>query len=300
MWLIDAFMSIFGNVLGILFLMIFLLSGIVSGLLIAVYRRPKNRVFYIRERDSRGEELKISREDSISLRTESDPPLRFFKWGKAYDFRGRFHRVFTTFFGKEGTAYSWRLRGHDKKPTEYEEKQFEMFDDNQNPILIEKRDEEDNILEDEDGNTIMIPKMETKKIPVKWETEKIEMSFETLEEAVKYRWGESFYRTVPENRKMQLQDLEMLVTVELEEGYTPEGFKPITEEQIYDKANERVAEIWSVKARSAIKQPVVQYIAWMGCGVAIGLALVYLGLMKPPASTPSASILVNTLRNLIA
>lgn len=103
-------------------LLIFLLLGMLTGILLLRYIiKPKNQIQYLRERDGRGHEFDVAREDAISLETSTNPPLRFFKFGRAYEFIKR-GRAFTRFFGKEGTAYTWRLEGFAKTNPEGETK----------------------------------------------------------------------------------------------------------------------------------------------------------------------------------
>jgi hypothetical protein len=155
-------------------------------------------------------ELNIDAEDAVSLETKSNPPLRFFKYGRSYEFYGRLGRTFTRFLGKEGTAYTWRLQGFTKIKT-------------------------DN--------------------PGKEEMQKIDVTFPTLEDAVKYRWGQEFYATVPEERQMELRDDKILLTVNLEPGIVPEGYEPITETTVRKKANEDMAALIAKSVANRLGTP---------------------------------------------
>lgn len=91
------------------------LIGVLVGVILIRYGlRPKNQILYCRERDGRGLELNIDAEDALSMTTKTKPQLRFYKYGRAYDFQKR-GRAYTRFFGKEGTAYTWRLQGFTEK-----------------------------------------------------------------------------------------------------------------------------------------------------------------------------------------
>lgn len=104
-WLFDF------SIFGILRMAIFAVVGVLIGVLIRHYLwRAKNQILYCRERDGRGMEINVSEEDATSLITNSNPVMRFFKWGRSYTFEKR-GRSFTRFFGKEGTGYIWRLMG---------------------------------------------------------------------------------------------------------------------------------------------------------------------------------------------
>lgn len=112
-WLFDF------SIFGILRLAVFLAVGILLGVLIRHYLwRAKNQILYCREKDGRGLELDVAEEDAITLTTRTNPVLRFYKYGRAYQFLKR-GRAFARRFGKEGTAYTWKLLGFSdttKKP----------------------------------------------------------------------------------------------------------------------------------------------------------------------------------------
>lgn len=202
---------------------------------------PKNQIQYCRERDGRGEEYDIEKEDAISLETKTEPPLRFFKYGRGYVFtiasRLRKLKKVTRFFGKEGTAYTWRLEGFKKDPTKFKTK----------TVTVEVGDP---------------PKKKKVKVkePIEWEPKKVSLEFPTLATAVEHKWGKEFFETVPEDRKKQLMDDKMFVTVNLEPGITPEGYKPITESQIQAKADENMAELLAYKFKQLAKKAVIDWI----------------------------------------
>lgn len=109
--MLDWFVGFFSNVFNIVMMLIFVLVGILIGIILfRMLTRPKNQILYCRERDGRGLELNISEEDAVSMVTSSDPQLRFYKYGRAYNFFKR-ARNFARFFGKEGTGLTWRLLG---------------------------------------------------------------------------------------------------------------------------------------------------------------------------------------------
>ena len=107
----DWFINFFFDIFNIVMILIFLLVGMLVGIILRMYLfRPKNQILYCRERDGRGQEMDVIEEDAISLETNTDPPLRFYKFGRAFNFVKR-GRAFTRFLAKEGTAYTWRLLG---------------------------------------------------------------------------------------------------------------------------------------------------------------------------------------------
>jgi len=100
---------------------------------------------------------------------------------------------------------------------------------------------------------------------------KIELEFPTVWEAVKYRLGEDFLRPFPEDKKELLMNEKFLVTVGLEPGLTPEGYKPATEQDIEDKGNRDMAKLLGEAAKMALHGGMIDKVPWIGMGVAIGL-----------------------------
>jgi hypothetical protein len=215
----EFFTGFFTNIFNILILLIGVAVGVLVGIVVVRYGiGHRNQVLYCRERDGRGFELPIEKEDALSLQTE-DPDLRFYKYGRSYEFLGKLGRSFTRFFGKEGTAYTWKLEGFDK-----------------------------------DANKKMV-------------------EFDTLEEAVKFRWGPKFYEAVPKKQKQLLRDDKVLLTVNLEEGVTPKGYEPVTEETITLKADEDMAGVLATGLQGLTKTSISQWIFILGAGVGAGWIL---------------------------
>jgi len=253
----PLFLDWFSNVFNILFFVVALALGIILGIVILRYGfKPKNQILYCRERDGRGLELKVGEEDAVSLETNSSPELRFFKYGRSYEFRHR-GRSFTRFFGKEGTAYTWRLQGFSKVPSKCETVTEQV------PVLNEKGV----AIVDEKGLPVF--KNIEKQVPIEFENKQIDLEFPTLEDAVKSKWGEEFYENVPDKMKDLLRKNNLLVTVNLEPGIVPEGYEPITESVIKKKANEDMAELMAHSLKGAVKKTVLDIIPWIGLGCGI-------------------------------
>jgi len=250
---IDWFLDVFN----ILFFMIAILIGVLVGFLLLRYGlKPKNQILYCRERDGRGLELNVTTEDAVSLETKSSPKLRFFKYGRSYEFRRR-SRAFTRFFGKEGTAYSWRLQGFSKVPSKFKEVTEQV------PVLNKKGV----AILDEKGYSVF--KEVKRKVPVEWKDQQIELEFPTLEDAVKSKWGKQFYANVPDKMKEKLRETNLLVTVNLEPGIVPQGYEPITESVIRKKANEDMASLMAASLKGVIKKSALDVIPWVLAGAGI-------------------------------
>lgn len=99
----PLFLGAIGTVVIAIFLLIFIRKG-----------KPITEVIYCRERDRRGEDLRVTSETAQSLlirRTgilsgANSFPLRFLKFAGSYVFR-KGGKMITRFFGREGDAYTW-------------------------------------------------------------------------------------------------------------------------------------------------------------------------------------------------
>ena len=244
-----------------MFFAVFVLVGYLIGIL--VQPAPKNQVLYCRERDRRGEQHNIVKEDAISLETKN-PELRFFKFGHAFvfDVKRRFGKVkkVARFLAKESTAFTWNLFGSGVEVTKWKKMDFTARDPTTEEIV-----------------TV------TKKVPIKYKpsSKEIDLQFPTLEDAVKFKCGTDNYNAFPIAIKDKLKENKMMVTVGLEAGLTPEGYKPATEEMIWEKGNERVAEMFSGKIKSALKGGVIDKIPWIGTGgVIVLIGAILMGWIK--------------------
>lgn len=84
-------------------------GGILIGYAASTYLATSRRVMLVRERDRRGRQYGIKKEDHIKVITKGNPPLRIYKYRGAYEFVAGMGRKVTTFFAKEGTAYNMAL-----------------------------------------------------------------------------------------------------------------------------------------------------------------------------------------------
>ncbi|NIT04095.1 hypothetical protein GTO10_04185, partial [Candidatus Saccharibacteria bacterium] len=115
---------------------------------------------------------------------------------------------------------------------------------------------------------------------VKGKAKEVTVKFATLADAVKSRWGEEFYSAVPEERRKQLEEKQLLVTVNLESGITPPGYKPITEQTIRKKSREDAKDLIARGLQGAIKKDWFERMAWIGTGAGVTFAgLLLLGVI---------------------
>jgi len=98
----------------------------------------------------------------------------------------------------------------------------------------------------------------------------------TLGKALRGVWGDDFYFTVPEDKRKELEESKVNVTVELEPGMTPEGYKPASEEDFKQEQDRQAAETWWKGKKIAEKGTWMQwmfiFMAGMGA-MAIGSKL---------------------------
>ena len=182
--------------------------------------KPVREIMYIRERDRRGRRLPIKFETArtLEVRVRGLNPMRFFKWGGAYVFHEG-GRMVTRYFGKEGTAYTWKL---------------------------------------EDG---------------KWKI------LGTLYDGLVAVLGEDFVQKLRDDIKAKLRSSKVYVTVDLEEGTTPEGLKypTLREEDIYDEQDRQAASILVERMRVSAKRELYQGLLWLCVGAMLVLLAVQLG-----------------------
>jgi len=218
-------------------------------LLIIKRMKPGREVMYLRERDRRGQRFIITEETAKSITCGSKRGLtkRFWKWGGSYVFNEH-GKMITRFFGKEGTAYTYRFESA-KPGIENPENLVEM-----------SRTEEIQCLHC--GKTFEW------EMPIVQVGEKGKM-LGTLSDATRVLWGEKFYGEIPEEQRKMLDESKICVTVELEPGFTPEDLPPITEEEIEEEQDREAAKIFGKGLGASAKQQLYQGMLWMALGALI-------------------------------
>jgi len=109
---------------------------------------------------------------------------------------------------------------------------------------------------------------------------KVELSFPSLAGLLKSLWGETFFASVPETQRAELEENKVLVTVNLESGLTPEGYQPITESVIRKKSREDAKDLIGRGLKGAISKDWFERLAWIGAGAGITMfALLLLGVI---------------------
>lgn len=113
----------------------------------------------------------------------------------------------------------------------------------------------------------------------------------SFQDVLRAIWGEDFWDYVPEEQKNLLEDKKIKVTIGLDESpLTPEGYRPISEEDIKQE-EDRVASrtFWSEHG-AQIRGYLINLFLAGGTGFGIALALQILGILDmAPAPAPSPS-----------
>jgi len=97
-----------------------------------------------------------------------------------------------------------------------------------------------------------------------------------LADAIRTVLGERFYELMPEEAKKKLEESKINVTVDLEEGLTPEGFRPVSEEEILREEDRKAAETFWKGKKEAEKGATLNTIITILAGVGIGFIIAWL------------------------
>ena len=244
-----------------------ILSGMASATVIILLlyimmkrMKPGREVIYVRERDRRGQTLGITEESATAILCKSKKggiDRRFFKWAGSYSFNEKGRHI-TRFFGKEGTAYTYRLQtGRESK----------------NPI-------EENVEEivREESVTTVPTQVQCEKCGevFPWEVEipvsaskvgTIGEELGSLENCLVTLWGKDFYGEIPEQNRKLIEGNKILVTVELESGLTPEGYSPVSEEDINEEQDRNAARIFGRALQPGARQELYKGFLWATLGM---------------------------------
>lgn len=204
--------DLFGNILYDIIILIFLLIGVIIGMLF----RPRwgNAVLKLIPREHRFVEFGVEEETAVSIEcgnVKGHPPHRFIKY--APGFTGVSGRILkkprTVFLGKEGTAYTWKT---------------------------------------EQGK---------------------ETKIGTIADALKTIVGKKFYEVIPDEQRELIEQSKINVSVDLDDGLTPEGFKTVTEEDIKTEEDRRAAETYWKGKELADQGTIWKWIPWFIAGMGV-------------------------------
>jgi hypothetical protein len=219
---------------------------------------PSHEVLFLRERDRRGETLGISEESATKIvcKSKRKTTKRFFKWGGAYVFNEK-GKMVTRYLAKEGTAYTYK------------------------PYSSEKVSKS-NVPSSTTETVQCIHCGETFDwdLPIVQIKDFIGERLGTLKEALETVWGKKFYEELPEKLQQKIEENKILVTVELEQGLTPRGYSPVSEDEIEEEADREAAKIFGEGLGATVKQQLYTGMLWMALGVALTFIAYNIGIFK--------------------
>lgn len=219
------------------------------------YFRHEYQLMYLSEVDFSGTILKILNVGSTIIDTIDNK--RFIRVSPSFNIK-RGIKVITMFLGKVGTGYCYRI--------ESDKKDLSFFD-----TMREVMGKEfvDNLTEEEISKILETPWYMTQR-----------ESIGTLWDALNQVLGEELMDTLPEEHRIKLIDSKIYVTVKLEEGLTPEGFKPITEEDIKSEANKNMASLIGQGIKQTLKEDWLKIALAVGCGIGLCFIAQSIGLFE--------------------
>ena len=87
---------------------------------------------------------------------------------------------------------------------------------------------------------------------------------------MQYVWGEKVVEDLTDEMKQKLIESEVLITVRLEEGKTPEGYKDEPETYFTEESDEEMMKLFGVTVGKELhREDWIRTVALVGCGVAL-------------------------------
>jgi len=233
------------------------LVGILTIAMLLIKRlKPIREVMYLRERDRRGQRLRITEETATTIycRRKTGNDKRFFKWGGSYIFHEG-GRMVTRFFGKEGTAYTYRFQTTPERSSVNSGQELRDI-----PVQCTECG-----AEFEWPVPVSVDKIVGEKLG-------------SLRDALIAVWGEDFYNMIPEEQRKIIDDGKIYVTVELEGGLTPPGYRPISEDDINEEQDRSAARIFARALGPTPKQELYKGMLWAALGALLTMIAWNLGI----------------------
>lgn len=248
----SIFLDIFGNIVFDIMLIIFLLIGLLGG----IFLRPwfGNQVIKLIEREFRFVDLDIEEESAVSIECKDKKGMPPQKYFK---YRPGYTGIVGKFLKKPVTRFFGR------EGTAYT---WQMENGVKKIIDAYKGTGKGEIdLGNETG---------------------------TLAAAVQTVWGSEFYSAVPAKQKKLLEDSNIGITVQLEQGpLTPQNFHPISEEDIKTEEDRKASETFWEGKKTLVKGQWIQWMFIFVAGFGVACALMIIGILRIPSgeSTPPPS-----------
>ena len=109
-----------------------------------------------------------------------------------------------------------------------------------------------------------------------------------LGDVIRSIWGEDFWATVPENKRIIIEDSRVQVTVGLKKApLTPAGMRSISEEDIKQEEDRRASQTFWNAHTGLNRGYFINLILAGGTGFAVCAAMIFLGLIKLPTAEPA-------------
>lgn len=111
-----------------------------------------------------------------------------------------------------------------------------------------------------------------------WKTESAHVKIGTLADALKGLWGPKFYATIPDRKREELEESKIQVTVDLDDGLTPENMESVSEEDLLTEQDRKAAETYWQGKKQAEKGEWTRWIFIFVAGMgAMAIASKFLG-----------------------
>lgn len=108
-----------------------------------------------------------------------------------------------------------------------------------------------------------------------WKEQSGKVEIGKLNDAVKTVLGQEFYDQIPEEQKALLEESRINVSVDLEEGLTPEGYTPVSEEDIKTEQDRKASETYWEGKKSTEKPVILNIIITALAGAGVGFILAW-------------------------
>lgn len=97
-------------------------------------------------------------------------------------------------------------------------------------------------------------------------------------------WGEEFFNEIPEEKRLEIEESKILVTVDLDDGLTPASMRSVSEEDIKREQDREAAKnLWEGKKQSE-KGLWLNYLIYGIAGFGIACFLIVIGILKLPTT----------------
>ena len=244
------------------------LGAVLIGLYVVIKKtRPRREVMYLRERDRRGQRLSITAETATaaSCRARKGIDKRFFKYAGSYTFNEG--GMVTRFFSKEGTAYTYKPQEHLQTKAEVKPR-----DNSTPPTKTQFAD-------------VVCPECASEfEYPVNVSVPSVSgLQGDFLggfKEALVTVWGKEFYNEIPEKERKIVENSKIFVTVELEPGLTPEGYSPVSEEDINEEQDRNASRIFAKSLQQSTRSELYKGMLWASVGALITFIAFAWGIFK--------------------